>query len=123
MPRDPERGFDEPPVRELALQLVAFVPEEVRKGRIDAAARAFSRHRRVLGGIVGDAWAALTAWTGALGAWGTVRLSLGLLSPPAWVPLAGGLAGLGAAGGGRSRGAVAESLPAPAGVTCARSLI
>ena len=41
----------------------------------------------------------LTAWTGSLGVWGTVGLSLGLLSPPAWVPLAGGLAGLGAAGG------------------------
>lgn len=107
MPRDAERRFDDPPMRELALQLVAFVLEEVRRGRgVDAAARAFSRHRRrVLGGIVGGggaaggAWAALTAWTGSLGVWGTVGLSLGLLSPPAWVPLAGGLAGLGAAGG------------------------
>jgi hypothetical protein len=94
-------------MRELALQLVAFVLEEVRRGRgIDVAARAFSRHRRrVLGGIVGGAgaaggaWAALTAWTGSLGVWSTVGLSLGLLSPPAWVPIAGGLAGLGAAGG------------------------
>ncbi|MFP6643387.1 MAG: hypothetical protein VCF24_07490 [Candidatus Latescibacterota bacterium] len=73
MPREPERGFDEPPLRELALQLVAFVLEEVRKGRgVDAAARAFSRHRRrVLGGIGGGgAWAALTAWTRSLGVWG-----------------------------------------------------
>lgn len=103
MPREPERGFDEPPLRELALQLVAFVLEEVRKGRgVDAAARAFSRHRRrVLGGIGGGggAWAALTAWTGSLGVWGAVGLSLGLLSPPAWVPLAGGLAGLAPPGG------------------------
>ncbi|MDA0336041.1 MAG: hypothetical protein O2782_12810 [bacterium] len=84
--------------------------KEVRRGRaVDVAAEAFSRHRRrLLGGIVGSAgvaggaWAALTAWTGSLGVWGTVGLSLGLLSPPAWVPLAGGLvgglAGLGAAG-------------------------
>ncbi len=107
MPREPDRNPVDHPLRELALQLVAFVLKEVRRGRgVDAAARAFSRHRRrVLGGIVGGAgaaggaWAALTAWTGSLGVWGTVGLSLGLLSPPAWVPLAGGLAGLGAAGG------------------------
>jgi hypothetical protein len=107
MPRDTDRKSSENSLRELTLQLVAFVLEEVRRGRgVDAAARAFSRHRRrVLGGIVGSAgaaggsWAALTAWTGSLGIWGSVGLSLGLLSPPAWVPLAGGLAGLGAAGG------------------------
>ena len=107
MPREPDRNPVDHPLRELALQLVAFVLKEVRRGRgVDAAARAFSRHRRrVLDGIVGGAgaaggaWAALTAWTGSLGVWGTVGLSLGLLSPPAWVPLAGGLAGLGAAGG------------------------
>ena len=101
----PDSSTDQP-LRDLALRLVAFVLEEVRRGRaVDVAAQAFSRHRRrVLGGIVGSvgvaggAWAALTAWTGSLGVWGTVGLSLGLLSPPAWVPLAGGLAGLGAAG-------------------------
>jgi len=106
MPRNPEDRSADHPLRDLALQLVAFVLEEVRRGRaVDVAAQAFSRHRRrVLGGIVGSAgvagsaWAALTAWTGSLGVWGTVGLSLGLVSPPAWIPLAGGLAGLGTAG-------------------------
>lgn len=95
------------PLRELTVQLVSFVWEEVRQGHaVDASARAFARHRqKILGGIVGGAgaaggaWAALTAWTGSLGVWGTMGLTLGLLSPPAWIPLAGGLAGLGAAGG------------------------
>jgi hypothetical protein len=98
---------DDASLRDLSLHLVSYLWEEVRQGRaVDAAARAFQRHRtRVLGGIVGGAgaaggaWAALTAWTGSLGVWGTMGLTLGLLSPPAWVPLAGGLAGLGAAGG------------------------
>lgn len=118
MPTDAEHSSPRANLPELGLQLVTFVLLQVRRGRaIDVAAQAFRRHRRpVLGGIIGSAgaaggaWAALTAWSGSLGVWGTVGLSLGLLSPPAWIPLAGGLvgglagglAGLGAAGGALS---------------------
>ena len=67
---------------------------------------AFGRHRtKLMGGLLGGAgaaggaWAAVSAWASSLGIWGSLGLSLGLLAPPAWIPVAGGLAGLSATGG------------------------
>ena len=94
-------------LRDLTLHLAAFVLDEVLKGRaVDVAMHAFGRHRtKLMGGLLGGAgaaggaWAAVSAWASSLGIWGSLGLSLGLLAPPAWIPVAGGLAGLSATGG------------------------
>ena len=73
---------------------------------IDRALSAFARHQtKVLSslltgaGAAGGIWAAFTLWTSSLGIWGSMGYALGLVTAPVWIPLAGGAAGLTAAGG------------------------
>ena len=94
-------------LREFSLQFVSFMIEEGFKGRgLDSIVTAFAKHRTaiisgVLGGagLAGGAWAAVTMWTGSMGLWGSVTMALGFVTTPVWVPVAGGVAGLTAAGG------------------------
>jgi hypothetical protein len=94
-------------LREFSVQFVSFLIEEGLKGRgLDAIVTAFGKHRAtiissVLGGagLAGGAWAAVTMWTGSVGLWGGVAMTLGFATTPVWVPVAGGVAGLTAAGG------------------------
>ena len=94
-------------LKSLSVEFVSHVTERVLKGEtFDALFTAFNRHQAkivsgVLGsvGIAGGTWAAISLWTSSLGLWGTLGYTLGFLSMPVWVPLAGGVAGLTAAGG------------------------
>jgi hypothetical protein len=94
-------------LKSLSVEFVSHVTEGVLKGEtFDALFAAFSRHQAkivsgVLGsvGIAGGTWAAISLWTSSLGLWSTLGYSLGILSMPVWVPVAGGVAGLTAAGG------------------------
>ena len=94
-------------LREFSLQFVSFLIEEGIKGRgLDAIVSAFGKHRSTIisgvfggAGLAGGAWAAVTMWTGSVGLWGGVAMALGFASTPVWVPVAGGVAGLTAAGG------------------------
>ena len=94
-------------LKTLSVQFVSYMMEEGFKswalGNIVAS---FTRHQAkiisgLLGGagLAGGAWAAVSLWTGSLGAWSGLAYGLGFLSMPAWVPVAGGVAGLTAAGG------------------------
>jgi len=94
-------------LKSLSVQFVSFMIEEGFKGQtLDKILAAFTRHQTkivsgVLGsaGIAGGAWAAISLWTSSLGLWGSLGYALGLVSMPVWVPVAGGVAGLTAAGG------------------------
>ena len=94
-------------LKSLSVQFVSYMIEEGFKGQtLDKIVASFTRHQAkiisgVLGGagLAGGAWAAVSLWTGSLGAWSGLAYTLGFLSMPAWVPLAGGVAGLTAAGG------------------------
>ena len=89
-------------LKSLSIQFVSYMIEEGFKGqKIDKIVATFTRHQTkiisgVLGGagLAGGAWAAVSLWTGSLGAWSGLAYTLGLVSMPAWVPLAGGVAGL-----------------------------
>jgi len=94
-------------IRELSVQFVTLMMQEGMQGRaVHHAVSTFGKHRtKLLGGILGGAgvaggaWAALTMWSGSMGVWGSLAFSLGLVTTPIWVPFAGGMAGLTAAGG------------------------
>ena len=92
-------------LKELSVQFVSYMSEEGLRGRKLDVSRFSRQHRKFVSGLVGGvsvaggAWAAVSVWTGSLGLWGNLALSLGLVSTPIWVPFAGGLAGLSAAGG------------------------
>lgn len=91
----------------LAVQFVSYIIEEGRKGKaLDKIISAFARHQRKLvsgllgsAGVAGGAWAAISLWTSSLGAWGSLGYAIGWIAMPAWIPIAGGAAGLTAAGG------------------------
>lgn len=93
-------------LRELSIHFMAYLMEEGARGRrVDRVVASFSRRRAeiisgVLGtaGLAGGAWAALSVWSGSLGVWGSAAISLGVISSPMWIPVAGGVAGLTAAG-------------------------
>ena len=94
-------------LKSLSVQFVSFMIEEGLKGQaLDKIVASFTRHQTkivsgVMGsvGLAGGAWAAVSLWTSSIGVLSGLKLSLGLLSMPVWVPLAGGVAGLTAAGG------------------------
>ena len=94
-------------LKSLSVQFVSYMIEEGFKGQtLDKIVTAFTRHQtKLIGGILGSAglaggaWAAISLWTGSLGLWGSLGYALGLVSMPVWVPVAGGVAGLTAAGG------------------------
>ena len=94
-------------LKSLSIQFVSYMIEEGFKGqKLDKIVASFTRHQTkiisgVLGGagLAGGAWAAVSLWTSSLGVWSGLAYTLGLVSMPAWVPLAGGVAGLTAAGG------------------------
>lgn len=93
--------------RALALHLTsALMQHGATELPVERVVNAFSRNRRrlvsgVLGsaGVAGGAWAAVSLWSTSLGAWGSLAAALGVLATPLWVPFAGGIAGLTAAGG------------------------
>jgi len=93
--------------RALALHLTSSLMQYAGAGLgVDRVVNAVSRNRRHLlsgflggAGMAGGAWAALSVWTSSLGAWGGLAAALGVVGAPLWVPLAGGVAGLTAAGG------------------------
>ena len=94
-------------IRDLSVQFVTLMMQEGMQGRaVHHAVSAFGKHRTkllsgILGGagVAGGAWAALSMWSGSMGLWGSLAFSLGLVTTPVWVPFAGGMAGLTAAGG------------------------
>jgi len=94
-------------LRELSVHFMACLMEEGAKGqKVDRVIASFSRRRTeivsgILGtaGMAGGAWAALSMWSGSLGVWGSTAVALGVVSAPMWIPVAGGVAGLTAAGG------------------------
>ena len=100
-----EQGFQA--LKSLSVQFVSYMIEEGFKGQtLDKIITAFTRHQAkivsgILGsaGLAGGAWAAISLWTSSLGLWGGLGYTLGLISMPVWVPVAGGVAGLTAAGG------------------------
>ncbi len=83
-------------LRQLSLQFVSFLMEEGFKGRaLDSIIAAFGRNRTVIvssvlgsAGVAGGAWAALAAWSGSTGVWGSLAVSLGFVTTPVWVPVA-----------------------------------
>ncbi len=91
----------------LAVQFVSYIIEEGCKGKaLDKIVSVFARHRTKLvsgllgsAGVAGGAWAAISLWTSSLGAWGSLGYAIGWIALPAWIPIAGGAAGLTAAGG------------------------
>ena len=94
-------------LKSLSLQFVSFLIEEGFRGQtLDKIVTSFTRHQAkvissLLGsaGLAGGAWAAVSLWTGSLGLWSGLAYGLGFLTMPVWVPVAGGVAGLTAAGG------------------------
>ena len=102
---NPERPFQA--LRALSVQFVSFMIEKGLEGqKLDKIVNGFTRHQTkivsgVLGsaGLAGGAWAAASVWASSLGLWGSVGYALGLVSMPFWIPVAGGVAGLTAAGG------------------------
>ena len=94
-------------LKSLSVQFVSFMIEEGLKGQtLDKIVASYTRHQTKIvsgilssAGLAGGAWAAVSLWTSSIGVLGGLKLSLGLLSMPVWVPLAGGVAGLTAAGG------------------------
>ncbi|MFH1566469.1 MAG: hypothetical protein ABIL09_00605 [Gemmatimonadota bacterium] len=94
-------------VRGLSLHLASSLLQQAGgEGAVESALAMLGRHRgRLLGGVVGGAgaaggaWAAVSVWSGSLGMWGGVAAAFGMAAAPLWVPFAGGLAGLTAAGG------------------------
>jgi len=94
-------------LRDLTVHFMAYLMEEGAKGkRVDRVIASFSRRRTeiisgILGtaGVAGGAWAALSMWAGSMGVWGSTAMALGVVSTPIWIPVAGGVAGLTAAGG------------------------
>lgn len=91
----------------MAVQFVSYIIEEGHKGKaLDKIIRTFARHQTKLvggllggAGVAGGAWAAVSLWTSSLGAWGSLGYAIGWIAMPAWIPIAGGAAGLTAAGG------------------------
>ena len=94
-------------LKSLSVQFVSYLIEEGFKGQtLDKIVTSFTRHQAkiisgLLGsaGLAGGAWAAVSLWTGSLGLWGGLAYTLGFMTMPVWVPVAGGVAGLTAAGG------------------------
>ncbi len=92
-------------LKELSVQFVSYLSEEGMRGRKLDVSRFSRQHTKLFSGLVGGvsvaggAWAAVSVWTGSLGLAGNLALSLGLVATPIWVPFAGGVAGLSAAGG------------------------
>ncbi len=94
-------------LKSLSLQLNTYLIEEVFKGiAVEKIVSTFTRHQSklvsgILGsvGLAGGAWAALSLWTGSLGLWSSLGYTLGLISAPIWIPIAGGAAGFSAIGG------------------------
>ena len=94
-------------LKSLSVQFISFVVEEGLKGQpLDKIIAAFIRHQaKIIGGVLGSVgiaggtWAAISLWTSSLGLWGSLSYSLGIITMPIWVPVAGGVAGLTAAGG------------------------
>jgi hypothetical protein len=93
-------------LKELSVQFVSYMSQEGLRGRKLDVSRFSRQHTKLFSGLVGGvsvaggAWAAVSVWTGSLGLAGNMALTLGLAATPIWVPFAGGVAGLGAAGGG-----------------------
>ncbi len=118
--KGPERPFQA--LRALSVQFVSFMIEKGLEGqKLDKIVNGFTRHQtKIVGGVLGSAglaggaWAAASVWASSLGLWGSLGYALGFVSMPFWVPFAGGVAGLTAAGGAvygalslaRSRGKV-----------------
>ena len=94
-------------LKSLSVHFVSYMIEEGTKGqKLDRILSGFSRHRsKIVGGIVGGAglaggaWAAAAMWAGSIGIWGKFALAAGFAATPMWVPVAGSVAGLTAAGG------------------------
>ncbi|MFT5375468.1 MAG: hypothetical protein ACI906_002294 [Candidatus Latescibacterota bacterium] len=91
----------------LAVQFVSYLIEEGRKGKaLGKIISTFTSHQTKLvsgllggAGVAGGAWAAVSLWTSSLGIWGSLGYAIGWVTLPAWIPIAGGAAGLTAAGG------------------------
>ena len=94
-------------LRELTVHFMAYLMAEGARGsKVERVVASFSRRRTdiisgILGtaGMAGGAWAALSMWTGSLGVVGSTAMALGVVATPIWIPVAGGVAGLTAAGG------------------------
>ena len=100
-----ERGKEA--FQSLAVQFVSQLFSEANEGKaLDKIVSAFARNQASLisgllgsAGVAGGAWAAVSLWTSSLGLWSSVGYAIGWISLPFWIPLAGGAAGLTAAGG------------------------
>lgn len=94
-------------LQSLAVQFVAQLLSEANQGKaLDKIVSAFARNQASLisgllgsAGVAGGAWAAVSLWTSSLGLWSSLGYAIGWVSLPFWIPLAGGAAGLTAAGG------------------------
>ena len=101
----PDKGLRT--LQALSVQLVSYIIEEGRNGKaLDKIISAFTRHQSKLvsgllgsAGVAGGAWAAISLWTSSLGIWGSLGYAIGWIAMPVWIPIAGGAAGLTAAGG------------------------
>ncbi len=94
-------------VQTLSVQFVTYLIAEGAKGEaLEKIIATFVRHQTKLisgllgsAGLAGGVWAAASLWTSSLGLWGSLGYAIGLVTMPAWIPIAGGAAGLSAAGG------------------------